>query len=189
MEDLKDTFTAFRDESVILARIMCGYATLELDLAHCVQVARNDFDAVLKAMFRARGETQRIDVADALGRQLYHNLNLGTHFEMALGAMRYCLKIRNQYSHCIWWNDISGNLAFSNLEEITKGNNTLLNDLTKLTPHHVNVSLLQSQENYFEYASYYLNWVNFEGRRQAGKQSSRYRAAPTQLTQPPLHIQ
>jgi hypothetical protein len=31
---------------------------------HCVQVVRDDFDAVLKAMFRPRGEATHIDIAD-----------------------------------------------------------------------------------------------------------------------------
>ncbi len=106
---------------------------------HCVQVVREDFDTVLKTMFRTRGETQRIDIADALGRHYYHSYRLGTQFEMAVGSMRYCLRVRNQYAHCVWWDDHSGNLAFANLEEIATGHD-YQTDLKSLTAFHVDVN-------------------------------------------------
>lgn len=110
-------FLKFTSEATLIGGMLAGYADLEIDLTHCVQVVRSDLDTVLKAMFRSRGETQRIDVADAFGRQHYRSLGISTHFEMAIGAVRYCLKIRNQYAHCTWWDDYSGQLAFANLEE------------------------------------------------------------------------
>lgn len=110
----------FDKEGAIIGRLLAGYTNLEVGLLHCVQVVRDDFDSVLKAMFRTRGESQRIDIADALGRYYYHDHKLGTKFEMAIGAMRHCLRIRNQYAHCVWWDDRSGKLSFANLEEIAK---------------------------------------------------------------------
>ena len=74
-------------------------------------------------MFRVRGETARINVGDALGRQAYDKLGLRTDFELAVSAMRYCLKIRNQYAHCNWYDDRTGRLAFVNVEDIAKGIN------------------------------------------------------------------
>jgi hypothetical protein len=122
-------FLKFPDEAAIIGRLSAGYTTLEIGLMHCVQVVRDDFDAVLKAMFRGRGETARIDIADALGRHFYDDRGLATEFGMAVGAVRYCLKIRNQYAHCVWYDDNSGKLAFVNVEEIAK-DNTKLKDLT-----------------------------------------------------------
>ena len=100
-------FHRFPNEAAIIGRLLAGYAELEIGLLHCVTVAReeDDFDATLKAMFRIRGETARINVGDALGRQVYDKLGLGADFEMAVSAMRYCLKIRNQYAHCNWYDD------------------------------------------------------------------------------------
>src|SRR6516165_7877792 len=89
-------FLKFADEAAIIGRLSAGYTTLEVGLMNCVQVVRDDFDAVLKAMFRVRSETGRIDVADALGRHFYDDRLLRTEFEMAIGAVRHCLKIRNQ---------------------------------------------------------------------------------------------
>ena len=179
-------FLRFPNEAAIIGRLLAGYAELEIDLLHCVSVARGDFDAVLKAMFRARGETRRIDVGDALGRQLYHRLKLGTEFEMAIGAMRYCLRIRNQYAHCIWYDDNTGELAFTDLEEIAK-ENAFLKDLRSLTILHVDVPLLESQEYFFAYADKFLSWVNFEGRTRSGEFEQNRIDKPKQQKQPLLH--
>lgn len=181
------SFLKFTDEAALIGRMLAGYADLEIDLMHCVQVVRDDLDTVLKAMFRSRGETQRIDVADAFGRQYYHNLGIGTQFEMAIGAVRYCLKIRNQYAHCTWWDDYSGQLAFANLEEIAK-QNALVTDLRGLTTNYVSVRLLEEQLAYFEYADSLLIWVIQEGNALAGRPAIPDRISPKQLKQPQLSI-
>ena len=154
---------------------------------HCVQIVRDDFDTVLKAMFRARGESARVDIADAFGRHFYDALGLGTEFAMGIAATRHCLKIRNQYSHCAWWDDRSGNLAFANLEDIAKGN-TFLTDLGALPPRHVDVPLLTSQEDFFVYVDRMLGWLNYEGRFRTGKLSSNPLLRPTHLQHPRMHL-
>ena len=154
---------------------------------NCVQVVRSDFDTVLKVMFRARGETARIDIADASGRHYYDDLNLGTEFAMAIAAAKNCLKIRNQYAHCAWWNDLSGKLAFANLEDIAKGN-ALLVDLGSLPTYYVDIPLLTTQEDYFVYVDQLLSWVNHEGRYRAKTISSQPLPKPAQLQMPMMHL-
>ena len=44
-----------------------GYGDLEFDLCNCIGMCIDDLDMVLKAMFRARGEQQRLQIADAIG--------------------------------------------------------------------------------------------------------------------------
>ena len=185
--ETKKAFTKFSNEGVIIGRLLAAYADLELSLFHCVNVTRDDFDTVYKAMFKERGETRRINMADIFGRQNYHKLGLGTHFEMAISSIRYCLKIRNQYAHCIWYDDYSGSLAFTNLEEITESN-SIVQDLKDLTIRHIDVATLVQQEQYFEYTDSFLAWVNFEGRRVAGKPSTPQQPAPKQIERPSLYI-
>jgi hypothetical protein len=181
-------FRKFPDEAAIIGRLLAAYAELEIDLLHCVSVAREDFDAVLKAMFRSRGETRRISVADALGRQLYHAAGLGTDFDMAISAVRYCLRIRNQYSHCNWYDDNSGRLAFVNVEEIAN-HNQLVTGFDKLERYYIDVPTLELQEQYFGYAGALLAYANYEGRYRAGKLRDQIIAKPAQVMQPPLHTQ
>lgn len=180
-------FNRFPKERAVIGHILVGYADLEISLMHCTHVVRSDLDAVLKAMFRARGETQRIDIADAFARQHYHKLGLGNEFATAIGTMRYCLKIRNQYSHCLWHDDNTGKLAFVNLEEIAK-EHTLIEDLHGLTRLHVDVPLLLSQVAYFDYTDDVLAYVNFEGRFRDKKIPSQIRPWPGQLERPDLCI-
>jgi len=164
-------FNKYKEEGTIIGRLLAGYADIELCLFHCVNVARDDFDTVYKVMFKARGETRRIDMANIFGKQKYHELGLGTQFEMAISTTQYCLKIRNQYAHSLWYDDYSSDLAFTNLEEIAQ-NNGAVKDLKGLTIHHIDVPTLTQQESYFEYTDSFLTWLNFEGRRIAGKPST-----------------
>ncbi|NQV03673.1 MAG: hypothetical protein HQ542_13575 [Bacteroidia bacterium] len=186
METLK-AFTKFSNEGLIIGRLLVAYADLELTLLHCVNATREDFDTVYKAMFKERGETRRINMADILGRQNYHKLGLGTQFEMTISSIRFCLKIRNQYAHCVWYDDNSDYLAFTDLEEGT-ASNSIVNDFKDLTIRHIDHATLSEQEQYFEYTDTYLKWVNIEGRRLAGKPSYPQPPAPQQIKRPPLYL-
>jgi hypothetical protein len=186
METIK-AFTKFSEEGFIIGRLLAAYSDLELSLFHCVNVTREDFDSIYKAMFKERGETRRINMAVIFGRQNYHKLGLGNHFDMAISSVRYCLKIRNQYAHCIWYDDLTGFLAFANLEEVTESNSTISN-LEDLTIQHIDVATLDQQEQYFEYTDSSLAWVNMEGRRVAGKPAIPLHPAPKQLKKPCLYL-
>jgi hypothetical protein len=73
-------FQKFAAESMLIGRLLAGYGSLESALSSCVVMARDDLDMVLKAMFRTRGETQRIDIADAIGRPAYRTFRLEATF-------------------------------------------------------------------------------------------------------------
>ena len=155
-------FKKFSAEGATVGRLLAGYSNIEIGLMHCVQVATGDFDTVLKKMFRPRGETKRIDTAEKLGLPAYQRLKLTTDFQKAIRVVEYCLKIRNQYAHWVWWDDYSGKLAFANIGDLAKRRRPV-RDLTKLKAHHVDATILDAQETYFVYADELLAWVNFEG--------------------------
>ena len=184
---IQAAFHKYSAEAAIIGRLLGGYTVLEVALMNVVQVIRNDFDTTLKVMFRTRGETQRLDVADAMARHFYKVQKLETEFSMAVGAVRYCLKIRNQFSHCIWWDDRSGKLAFANMEEIAEYHEYVA-DLGDLTTLYVDAPLLEQQEHYFAYANDLLNWVNFEGQLRVNKIPSHGFSKPKQMKQPPLQL-
>jgi hypothetical protein len=56
-----------RQEREIIGRLLVEYGEMELDLCNCVAMGIDDLDMALKAMFRARGETLRIDIAETKG--------------------------------------------------------------------------------------------------------------------------
>jgi hypothetical protein len=181
------SFSKYNKEGAIIGRLLVGYGDLELSLLNCVQVVRGDFDAVLKTMFRVRGETNRINIGDALGRFYYAQHSLEGQFTKAIGALRGCLKIRNQYSHCVWWDNNTAKLAFANLEEVAK-QNVLVGSLKNLTVHHVDVPLLETQEEYFVYTNDLIGWINQEGQVRAGKASSNPHSEPKDIPPPALHL-
>lgn len=187
MATILPSFVRFEAEGQIIGRLLAGYGELELQLCNCVSMVISDLDAVFKAMFRIRGETPRIKIADALGRKPYAAHQLESEFSDAIRAMRYCLKIRNQYAHCQWYDDNTGKLAFVNLEEIA-GQDTVISNLLGLTTHHVDSALLTRQELYFIYVSACLDYLNYEGRRKAGKLPSHIFEAPQRMIRPPLYL-
>jgi hypothetical protein len=145
-------FKKFAAEGATVGRLLAGYSNIEVGLLHCVQMGRGgDLDTVLKKMFRIRGEMRRINEAQKLGQPDYHRLKLAGDFQKAIRVVRYCLKIRNQYAHWVWWDDNTGKLAFANLEELAQRERPV-RDLGKLKAHHVDAALLDAQEAYFVYA-------------------------------------
>jgi hypothetical protein len=77
----------------VIGRLLVDYGELELDLMNCIQVARSfDLNATLKAMFRVRGETNRIDIADGLSRAAYVAVNLTAEFDAMIAALKHCLR-------------------------------------------------------------------------------------------------
>jgi hypothetical protein len=94
-------FKTFSTEGEIVGRLMARYSSLEVGLMHCVEVALNYLDRVLKALFRRRSETRRIDEGERLGLPAYTAL-LHVEFQAAISAMRHCLEARKQYAYWIW---------------------------------------------------------------------------------------
>jgi hypothetical protein len=181
-------FDKFPREASIIAHLLGGYTTIELSLMNCAHVARDDFDTVFKSMFRVRSETSRIDIADAFARHYYRKSKLGTQFEMAISSLRYCLQIRNQYAHCIWYDDYSGLLAFTDMENVAK-DCKFVTDFGSLPVYSVHFHLLDKQKAYFFYTKDMFTWLNYEYRIRDGKLSIPHRAAPQQIERPPLRLQ
>lgn len=156
---------SFPKEMRIVGRLLVDYSELELDLMNCVQVARQyDLNSTLKAMFRVRGELNRIQIADALARVAYAKIELENEFSTMIEAMDHCRKIRNKYAHAYWHDpDMGKALCYVSLEELAD-NKEPVNDLTNLTFFYIDEPLLLRQEAYFEYVRDLIRFVNTEGR-------------------------
>jgi hypothetical protein len=187
MNRLNDISRKFPAEAAAVGRLLAGYADLEISLMHCVQMARGgDLDTVLKAMFGKRGETQRINTADRLGKPAYDSLELGSQFSSAIDDMKCCLRIRNCYAHSLWHDDNTGYLAFVNLEELAK-DPTAITNLLGLTIRHLDISILTNQEEYLDYVDRGIIFLNYEGRCLKGDLASNPVPAPAPRARPPLH--
>lgn len=178
---------SFPNEILIIGRILAGYTEIEFWLLSCVDSGTDDFDALTKIMFRTRGETQRIEVADAMGRQKFIALGLGTEFSMAIGSVHHCRKIRNQYSHCNWSPEKDA-LRFIDMEGLAKLH-TPVTMKSVLPNQQLTLEILQQQEAYFDYTEEYLFWLADEARTIRGKSAPEAERVPKpkQLKQPPLY--
>ena len=179
-------FKDFPEEGKIVGRLLAGYGELELGLCGCVATARGDFNAVFKAMFRPRGASHRIDIADALGRELFRAVKLGTPFEETIGAVRYCLKIRNQYAHCYWTADFGRCLGFAELENMAKQNAPVTSDMMAGKAKDIDVPTLKAQEAFFVFANHFLMYLSYEYPIRVGPKTKNPFALPKTEPRPPL---
>ena len=176
-----------RESAGLIGQIVVAYGSLEYDLALCVSQMIDDLDVAIKALFRTRGESQRIDIADALARGKLKPGKFRTCFEETIGHMRHCLKIRNQYAHCIWiYVPREGEgLAFVDLEEIATEHEAA--NPANLTRHYVSLQLLVEQTAFFGQVADSLEYLNLEYQRMAGRIPTHTVPAPPKLDRPTLH--
>jgi hypothetical protein len=181
-------FHRFTAEAAAVGRLLLGYSNLEIDLMNCIQMAcGGNLNAVLKPMYSARGESKRINRAEALGLPHFSQRHLTPHFQHAKAVLRRCLQIRNQYAHWALWDDNSGKLAFADLESLGKLKRPV-NDLRKLRTFHVNAALLAEQEAYYIYFDRYISWLNFEIRMRSGALRRNILPKPKRIKRPRLKL-
>jgi hypothetical protein len=177
-------FDAFPEEGALIGRMVAGYGELEFDLCTCLGVTIGDDNAALRALFRARGEDARINIADALMRKKYAAAKITDHYDTMLGALRFCKSARNQYAHSHWFDGKHEGLFFMDLEIASKSSALT----TPMVPfYHVDLPLLRQQARYFWYTSGILQFLWREYEKQTGKVSSHTFRMPPPLGQPPLH--
>ena len=187
MATIMPAFDGFPEEGKIIGRLLAGYGELELMLCGCVAEARHDFNSTFKAMFRVRGETQRIHIADALGRDLYHTANLGRSFSEAIGDIRFCLKLRNQYAHCYWHDDFGRCLGVVELEETAKQNDCVFhNELIGLAKD-IDLPTLKTQEAFFVRTNHYFRYLLHAYQVWEGTKTTNPFALPKKEPRPPLY--
>ena len=187
MNQFKDISQKFPAEAAAVGRLLAGYADVEISLMNCVQMVRGgDLDTVLRAMFGRRGETQRIDTANTLGKPAYDSLGLGSRFSTAISGMKFCLRIRNCYAHSFWHDDNTGYLAFVNLEGLAKAPSRVT-DLLGLTIRYLDMSILTEQERYLDFVDHSISFLNYESRYLKGDSASNPVPAPAPHVEPPLY--
>jgi hypothetical protein len=96
-------FPAFHhrpNEAVIIGRLLVNFGELEYKMVTLAGRANGDLYTILKALYRLRATAARIEAADAFARPAYSAVGINGEYGTMLGALRYCLSIRNQFSHC-----------------------------------------------------------------------------------------
>src|SRR2546423_9923754 len=112
-------FHAFPAEATIIGRLLAFYGELEFTLALCVGKGLGDRHLGLRTLFGIRGETNRLNAGDGLGRGPFSKIGLAAEFDTAMAAIRSCLVTRNQFAHAHWSGSAAG-LFFTNLDLAAK---------------------------------------------------------------------
>jgi len=179
----------FDREAAIVGRLLTGYSALEYQLRLCAGMGGGDVAKAITKLFSKRiGETKRVHVADAFGRDAYGAVGLEAQYDSAISDTLHCVKIRNQFAHCIWHDDNSGRLAFAHMEEIAAPDGPGA-DPANLIFLHVDMDLLQNQEAFFFFVKDTLNFLNYRRRQLVGLISADAKLrVPTKVQRPPLHL-
>lgn len=153
-------FDRFKREGDIVGRLVVEYGELEWDLCLLVSHVIQNLDTVLKAMYRSRGETARIDVADALARNQFPVGRLRTIYEQTIKQMRTCLKIRNQYAHTNWVRTATDELCFVKIEELAQSHDVV--DTGDLQLYRLDLETIEDQARFFNEVMQNLRYLNME---------------------------
>jgi hypothetical protein len=185
---LVKAFRAFPEEALIIGRLLTGYTDIEYQLCLCAGMGGEDVARAITDIFSKRGETRRVKIANSLGGAGYAAAGLGSAFDEAIEDMILCLRIRNQFAHCIWHDDHTRRLAFAHMEEIAapKGPGA---DPINLTFSYVDMPLLNHQEAFFFYTKDNLNYLNYRRRQIVGEINAGANIRiPTKIARPEMHL-
>jgi len=163
-------FDRFKREGEIIGRLVIEYGEMEWDFCLLVSAIIGDLDPALKAMYRTRGETQRIDVGDALARSRLPAGRIRTLYEETVSHMRTCLKLRNQYAHTNWIDDPTDGLTFVKIEDIAQSHAKA--DTANLQRYRLTAEIVEDQQRFFVDVFQNMRYLNLEIRSLDGSQPS-----------------
>jgi hypothetical protein len=142
---LNPAFDNYPIEAALIGRMVTSFSELELTFSLIACTAIKDQSLGLRAIYRGRSTSGRIELADVLIRNAIADTNLEPDYEEVIGAMRHCSAIRNNYAHCQWSPGLDG-LFFANLEEAASRAKGF-----DMDQKHVDLKLVTEQEAYFDY--------------------------------------
>lgn len=178
---INPAFIAYPDEAALLGAMIIGYGELDLSFAHMAGLVVGQTYAVLDACHSVRSESARLDIAHALAAAAFKRANLESEYTYTHASTRFCLRLRNQFTHS-QWADMDEGLSFTNAEGAFKA------PLTKIAWKRIDLDLLKKQEAYFEHTRLcILTLVHLLEQR--GKSRFVPFHLPPRIPQPRMHLQ
>jgi hypothetical protein len=184
MARINPAFERHPAEAALIGRIVVHFGELEVTFCQNNCTALNTLIPLMKALYNLKATSSRIDFLDGLIRNFYLGHSLEKEYDIAISMLRYCLRIRNLFAHCNWADDITGvypGLFYADLQDSAK---TL--DL-RHDWKHVDVALLQKQEDYFGETMEWLTFLHHELAVKQQKLLSHVWPRPSELALPRLH--
>jgi hypothetical protein len=158
---LMPAFHRRKKDAGAVGRLITGYGELELLLAMCagavvasrhkplpnhnrVQHRTRYENLTIKRMFRIRGESNRINLAKKLMFKSFDREGMKAEYLDLMSAMQGCMRIRNTFAHCHWYQSKKRGLFFVDLEEASRKQGPL-----KYQVRHASAKTLNQLEAYF----------------------------------------
>ena len=152
-------FDRFKEEGDLVGRMVIEYGELEWMLCLLVSYVIEDLDIAVKTLYRLRGETARIDIADGMIRNRIDD-KVKQRYEDTLGHMRFCLKIRNQYAHTNWLHAGSDKLCYIDIEELASRNDPV--EMDQMCLYHLDIITVKDQARFFVEVMQNMAYLNME---------------------------
>ncbi|TWB44344.1 hypothetical protein [Nitrospirillum pindoramense] len=180
---INPAFDDFPAEAAHVGKILASFGEIEhlvcLNAAHACSLTYE----VLKALYRLRSTSSRIDAADALAAPRFSEVGLQREYTQTLCMVRLSLKIRNQFAHCMWGSEgLTSGLFFTDPQTAAE---TL--EIFDYQWRHVDVPLLKAQEAYFALTLEWLQYLGRERYRRVQNLALRVWPEPPPPLPPPLH--
>jgi hypothetical protein len=181
---LNPAFRRHPDEAAIVGRLVVGFGEIELAVCRNAGNGLGNYEVVMRALYKQRATSGRVDTADALIESAYADAGLAVMYASTMDMVRYCLKVRNHYAHCNWADDPNGSgLFFADLQVSADSPPGQFEHLLR----HVDVPLLEAQEVYFSNTLEWLDFIRHELAVSQGLVAVNVWPRPPELSQPPLH--
>jgi hypothetical protein len=179
-------FNDFPEAKEGIGTILAAYGEIEFALMGLLAEALFDGEVqdALRVLFRVHGEGPRITVCDALLRKTFQKYDLGSKWELALGAIRLCKSIRNNYAHC-HWQIRREKLCFLDLDLDARSRAEEISITWKI----IDEPLVRHQVQYMGYALDLLYWLHSEVQKKAGRKSILALTEPKSIDAPRQYIQ
>ena len=168
---LMPAFQKRRKNSASVGRLIAGYGEIEFLLGWTAGTAlacqtpiplgvskgehRNQYEREgLRQIFLVRRESDRIVAAKNISREAIKKSGLMAEYHDALFLTWTCLKIRNLFAHCHWYESKKRGLFFVNIEESAKDSQTF-----EFQTGHATSEALDTAESYFTSAIAHFNYI------------------------------
>ena len=158
-------FENHQAELAIIGKLVLAYGELEFATMDVVRaVMGGNTEKAVKALYRLRSESNRLELADALVAGDIRDKKFGGHWHEAYCALKTCKNIRNQFAHGQFIGD-DGLLRFGDMDEAatSKGKDF------KIRMRPIHLSTLKTQLDYFGYTHHVLMWLGDQIRIESGQ--------------------
>lgn len=143
---INPAFVKYPEEAKLLGELVLGYGELDILFSIMAGNALKQKFPLLHAVNQVRSETARLDVADAMSKQRFKELGIASEYARCEKAMRYCLKVRNQWAHSQWGDMDPFGLAFTRTD-----GEVFAMPVKRIEWNSIKVELLRKQEAFFEH--------------------------------------